>query len=81
MNRLPLTFRLGPVFAWMAALALAFFAMNAFAQSDYPNKPLKIVVGFPPGQATDVIARLLAEKLTPVLVDEILLPILFLVLI
>lgn len=67
MNRLPLPFRSGPVFAWMAALALAFFALNTFAQSDYPNKPLKIVVGFPPGQATDVIARLLAEKLTPVL--------------
>jgi hypothetical protein len=55
------------MFAWMAALALAFGTLNAFAQSDYPNKPLKIVVGFPPGQATDVIARLLAEKLTPVL--------------
>jgi len=37
------------------------------AQPAYPVRPLKILVGFPPGQATDLIARMLAQKFTEVL--------------
>ena len=47
------------------ALAVA-FPQQAFAQA-YPNKPLKFIVGFAPGGATDVVGRLMAKKLGDVL--------------
>jgi tripartite-type tricarboxylate transporter receptor subunit TctC len=45
----------------LAALAMAGFAAAAFAQ-DYPNKPIKIVVPFPPAGGTDILARTVAQK-------------------
>lgn len=50
--------------SWMlfAALGLG-TASSALAQADYPNKPLKLIVAFPPGGTSDVLARLLAEEL------------------
>ena len=45
--------------AMVAALPLA-----VQAQSDYPNKPVKIIVPFPPGGTSDVMARMLADELT-----------------
>jgi len=34
------------------------------AQQTYPNRPLRMVIPWPPGQATDLVGRLLAQKLT-----------------
>lgn len=42
---------------------LAVLALSASA-SDYPTKPVKLLVGFPPGGGTDVLARAMAAELT-----------------
>ena len=47
--------------AFAASMALA--AAPAAAQS-YPSKPIRILVGFSPGGGTDVMARLIVQKLT-----------------
>jgi tripartite-type tricarboxylate transporter receptor subunit TctC len=55
-----------------AALALAsgLFAAAALAQP-YPAKPIKLVVPYPPGGATDVIGRVMAQRLTTALGQQV----------
>src|SRR5689334_1769684 len=52
--------------ARLLAVVAVSTATTAFAQA-YPNHPIKVVVPWPPGQATDVAARMVADKLVPVL--------------
>ena len=47
----------------LACAALLSFATMANAQT-YPTKPVRMIVGFPPGGGTDVVARVIAQKLT-----------------
>jgi tripartite-type tricarboxylate transporter receptor subunit TctC len=59
-----------------AALSILLVACNAFAQGNYPEQPVRILVGFTPGVAPDVAARLLADKLAealakPVVVENV----------
>ncbi|MBC5764256.1 Bug family tripartite tricarboxylate transporter substrate binding protein [Ramlibacter albus] len=56
--------------------AFALFAAAAFAQTDYPSKPVKLIVAFPPGGTSDVMARMLSDELgkqfrQPVVVENI----------
>jgi len=52
---------LGLTLALGAVLGLA--AGSAGAQADYPNKPIRLLVGFAPGGATDIVARIVGPKL------------------
>ena len=58
------------------AIALAPLGIgSAFAQSGYPNRPIKLVVPYPPGALTDLLARAIGEQLAvslkqPVVVDN-----------
>jgi tripartite-type tricarboxylate transporter receptor subunit TctC len=50
--------------ATIAAVVLfAGLASALFAQGDYPNKPIKFIVPFPPGGGTDLFARAIGNKL------------------
>ena len=46
-----------------AALAMPALATRAFAQTAWPERPVRILVGFPPGGPTDYVARLVAPML------------------
>ena len=52
---------------FMGSLALVcgvLAAAPALAQADYPNKPIKWIVPYPPGGTTDILARLMAQYLS-----------------
>jgi tripartite-type tricarboxylate transporter receptor subunit TctC len=57
------TTRLLPIVCLLGLSSLSVFTSNAAAQSDWPSKPIRIVLPFPPGGPSDMVARAVAEKL------------------
>jgi tripartite-type tricarboxylate transporter receptor subunit TctC len=60
----------GSLVAWVAVAALA-AASAAQAQSDYPNRPIRIVVPFSPGGAVDGPTRAIAQELSKRLKQQV----------
>ncbi len=60
---------------WLAVAGLAGLgllgAVQAQAQADFPSRPIKLVVPFPPGGTSDVLGRLMAEEMGKVLKQPI----------
>lgn len=68
-----------PAHRFLASLVFTALAMgpagSALAQGDWPSRPIKLIVPFPPGGTSDNLGRLVAERLgnrlkTPVVVDN-----------
>jgi tripartite-type tricarboxylate transporter receptor subunit TctC len=51
------------LYSALATFALFALAGASSAQSAYPHKPIRLIVAFPPGGSTDIIARLVGQKL------------------
>src|ERR1044072_4984195 len=62
--------RIKPVLHVIAAGFLIMTCAGAMGQ-EWAPKPVRVAVPFPPGQGADIIGRLLAERLTPVLGQQI----------
>src|SRR5438445_7000801 len=53
-------------------ILLALAATTVAAQDKYPAKPIKVVVPFGPGSATDIVMRIVGEQMRPILGQPIL---------
>src|SRR2546421_5969498 len=51
--------------AGMAALAAPALPRHAFAQAAYPDRPVRLIVPFPPGGAFDTVGRPWADRIKP----------------
>ena len=60
-----------PVFLLFGLIWLLTFSTAVRAQTDFPSRPIKMVVPFPPGGEIDVTARIAAQALTDILGQQV----------
>jgi len=58
-------------FQLLAALLLGCLPLMAAAQGAYPHKPIRMIVPYPPGGPTDVLGRIVAQKLSESLGQQV----------
>ena len=54
-----------------AALVLGLIACGLVGAQDYPSKPIRLIVGFPPGGNVDVVGRIVAAKMSEGLSQQV----------
>ena len=61
------------LFHWVRAASLGLFALFALgsAFAAFPEKPIRLVVAFPPGSSTDIVRELLGKKCRSHLVNRL----------
>src|SRR5258708_25261652 len=64
MNRMKTKIQWRMLAAGSAALAMSGTVQFVYAQTGYPNKPIRLIIPFAPGGGTDLTARAIAMKLT-----------------
>src|SRR5262249_61326285 len=64
--------RMGFFYAALTLIVLALQGASGFARADdYPSRPITLIVPFPPGGSTTVMARIVADKLSAALGQQI----------
>ncbi|HWG68118.1 MAG TPA: tripartite tricarboxylate transporter substrate-binding protein, partial [Steroidobacteraceae bacterium] len=56
---------------WMFAAALLLTLTPLALAADYPDRPVRLIIPFPPGGSNDVVGRLVAQQLTAKLGQQV----------
>jgi len=56
--------RLCPALKWIAFCLVLVAFSSVHAQQNWPNRPIRVLVPYPPGGSTDILSRLLGQKLS-----------------
>ena len=62
---------MGNINSRIGLAVICLFAVGAASAQTYPDRPVRLVVGFPPGGAADILGRIVAQQLTPGLGEQV----------